>query len=88
MSVNKEKKTIYFLLTVEPLTFISSLREFLTSTKIMIKKTKSSATFKINNNWRLNSFNAIKLLSINVKNVKKPTDNVIINIKHTKIFFW
>ena len=36
---------------------------------------------------RLNSLSLIKLLSIKVKNVKKPTDKVIIDIITKNIFF-
>ena len=36
---------------------------------------------------RFVSFNSIKLLSINVKNVIKPTNSVMINIKIINIFF-
>ena len=61
--------------------FMSSLREFFTSIKIITKKITSRITLKINRNWRLVSFNSIKLLSIKVKNVKKPTVKLIINIK-------
>ena len=38
INVNKEKNAIYFLFALEPLTFTSSLREFLTSIKIIMKK--------------------------------------------------
>ena len=50
INVNNEKNIIYFLLVVEPLIFMSSLSEFLTSIKIIIKKIKSNATFNINKN--------------------------------------
>jgi nucleoside permease NupC len=48
IKVNNEKKVIYFLLAFEPLIFISSLREFLTSIKIIIKKIISKITLTIN----------------------------------------
>ena len=66
IKVNNEKKAIYFLLAFEPLILISFLREFLTSIKIIIKKIISKITLTINNDWRLNSLSATKLLSINV----------------------
>jgi len=62
-------------------------KEFLTPVKIIIKKIISRTTLRINKNWRFDSFNWIKLLSIKVKSVKKPTDKVIINIKPINIFF-
>ena len=48
--VNKVKNPIYLPPEVFVPIFISSLREFLTSIKIIIKKIKSNATFNINKN--------------------------------------
>ena len=45
IKVNNEKKIIYFLLAIEPLTFMLFLIEFLVSTKIIIKKARSKNTF-------------------------------------------
>ena len=88
IKVNKVKKPIYLVPDVFLPIFMSFLREFLTSIKIIIKKITSKITLKTNRNWRLVSFNSIKLLSIKVKNVKKPTVKLIINIKIINIFFW
>ena len=87
IKVNKEKNAMYFLFALEPLKLISSLREFLTSIIIRMKKNTNKIILTISNNWRLNSFNSIKLLSIKVKNVKKAIERVIINIKTINIFF-
>ena len=78
--MKSEKKNIYFLLATEPLIFILILKEFLISTKIIVKKINNKIPFEINSAWRLKSFNLIKLLSINVKNVIKPIIRVIKNI--------
>ena len=87
IKVNKEKNAMYFLFALEPLKLISSLREFLTSIIMRMKKNTNKIILTISSNWRLNSFNSIKLLSIKVKNVKKPIERVIINIKTINIFF-
>ena len=55
--------------------------------KIANLKNTNKIILTISNNWRLNSLNSIKLLSIKVKNVKKPIERVIINIKPINIFF-
>ena len=52
-----------------------------------IKKNSSKTMFPNNNICKFLSFNSMKLLSINVKNVKKPTNNVTKNIKIINIFF-
>tara|TARA_Y100000741_G_scaffold6657_1_gene5426 strand:- start:126 stop:353 length:228 start_codon:yes stop_codon:yes gene_type:complete len=48
ISVNSEKKTIYFLFATEPLTLILLLIEFEISLNIIIKKTNNKAIFKNN----------------------------------------
>tara|TARA_Y100000031_G_scaffold48302_1_gene55285 strand:- start:438 stop:629 length:192 start_codon:yes stop_codon:yes gene_type:complete len=45
--------------------------------KIITKKTNNKIIFRIKSIWRLKSFNSIKLLSINVKNVINPIVKVI-----------
>ena len=65
-----------------------SFIEFFTSKNIIAKKIISKITFKINNNCRLNSVSLIKLLSIKVKNVKKPIDKVNIKISIKNKFFF
>ena len=87
INVNNEKKVMYFLLANDPLTLISYLIEFFTSTKIIIKKSKRKIMFIISKFCKFFSVNDIKLLSINVKNVKKPINKVAINTKPIKIFF-
>tara|TARA_B100000287_G_C20544422_1_gene745973 strand:- start:914 stop:1144 length:231 start_codon:yes stop_codon:yes gene_type:complete len=46
IKVNNEKKTIYFLLAIEPLTFIFALIEFEISLKISIKNNTRNIIFK------------------------------------------
>jgi len=87
INVNKAKNVIYFLFALDPLIPISILSEFLISTKIIIKKNNSKNTLTIRSICRLASLNLIKLLSINVRKVKKPKDNVIKNINTIKKFF-
>ena len=53
----------------------------------MIKNIISKITLIINKNCKFDSVRLIKLLSIKVKNVIKPTDNEVIKIKTIKIFF-
>ena len=62
-------------------------QEFFTSINIVEKRTTNKIILTIKIIWRFLSLNFIKLLSINVKNVKKPSDNVIINIDTIKKFF-
>jgi len=57
INVNKVKNPIYFLLELDFSIFTSSLREFLTSLKIIMKKIRSKTILRINKNWRLDSFN-------------------------------
>jgi hypothetical protein len=53
-----------------------------------INKTNNKIILKISKNCRFLSDNSIKPLSINVKKVKKPTDNVIIKRNIRYIFFF
>ena len=87
INVNKEKKVIYFLFALDPSIAISFLIEFLISIKIMEKKTNNNKMFDINKYCKFLSVSSIKLLSMKVKNVKKPRNSVIINITIIKIFF-
>ena len=50
-------------------------------------KTSNNKIFDINKYCKFSSVSSIKLLSMKVKNVKKPRNSVIINIKIIKIFF-
>tara|TARA_B100001758_G_C18370498_1_gene591048 strand:+ start:1142 stop:1498 length:357 start_codon:yes stop_codon:yes gene_type:complete len=76
ISVNNEKKIIYFLLAIEPLTLILFLIEFFVSKKIIIKKANNKKIFANNRYFKFWSVNLIKLLSINVKKVIKVTIKV------------
>ena len=78
--VKREKNMIYFLFATEPLTFILFFIEFFTSLKIIPKKTISRIILTINKLFKLLSFNEKKLLSMKVKKVKKPMDNVNMKI--------
>ena len=87
IKVNKEKKVIYFLFALEPSIAISLLIEFLISIKIIEKKTNNNKIIDISKYCKFSSVSSIKLLSMKVKNVKKPRNSVIINIRIIKIFF-
>ena len=87
INVNKEKKVIYFLFALDPSIAISFLIEFLISMKIIEKKISNNKMFDTNKYCKFWSVSSIKLLSMKVKNVKKPRNSVIINIKIIKIFF-
>tara|TARA_Y100000816_G_scaffold57449_1_gene37551 strand:+ start:1893 stop:2270 length:378 start_codon:yes stop_codon:yes gene_type:complete len=88
ISVNKEKKIIYFLFEIEPLTLIFFFNEFLVSINI-IKKKKINKIISANNKYFKFSFVAgIKLFSIKVKNVIKLSVNVIKKIITIKIFLF
>ena len=56
--------------------------------KININNKKSSMIFEINKYCKLLWFNSTKLLSINVKKVKKPTNSVILDSIIMNIFFF
>ena len=55
--------------------------------KIIEKKTSNNKIFDTNKYCKFLSVSWIKLLSMKVKNVKKPRNSVIINIIIIKIFF-
>ena len=87
IKVNNAKKVIYFLFDLDPSTSISFLIDFLISKKTKAKN-NSNKNILINNKYcRFMSFNLIKLLSINVKNVIKPTNNVTKKTKIINKFF-
>ena len=79
---------MYFLFELRPSLSISFLIDFLISIKINMNNKNSNKIFKINTNCKLFSFNSIKLLSMNVKNVKKPTNSVILDRIIMNIFFF
>ena len=72
---------------VKPSLSISFLIDLLISIKMNTNKQKSKKIFNINKYNKFSWFNSIKLLSINVKKVKKPINNVIINKIIMNIFF-
>ena len=76
ISVNKEKKVIYFLFALDPSIAISFLIEFLISIKIIEKKTSNNKIFDTSKYCKFLSVSSIKLLSMKVKNVKKETAKV------------
>ena len=80
IKVKSANETMYFLFATEPLKLMLFLIEFLISIKITAKNIRSRIILDINNDWRLFSFNLIKLLSINVKNVIKAKESVNIKI--------
>ena len=67
---------------------ISTFIDLLISTKTNKNNKKSKNIFKINKFCKLSWFNSKKLLSMNVKKVKKPTDSVIIDRIIINIFFF
>ena len=87
INVNKAKNAIYFLLALDPLILISSFNAFLISINMIKKNINYKTMLLLSSVCRLNSLSLIKLLSINVKKVKKPTDKVIIDIITKNIFF-
>ena len=88
ISVNNEKKVIYFLFALDPSKTISLLIEFLTSIKIIKKNITNSKILDSKRYCKFLSFNLIKLLSIKVKKVKKPRNKVIKNIITINKFFF
>ena len=69
---------MYLLFDERPSLSISLLIDLFISLKINTNNKKSNKIFKINKYCKLFGFNSIKLLSINVKNVKKPINSVIL----------
>jgi hypothetical protein len=87
IKVNKAKYVIYFLFDFNPSVSISFLIALLISKKIKIKRNESKTIFKINKYCKFWLESSMGLLSIKVKKVKKPTDNVIINRNIKYMFF-
>ena len=67
---------------------MSFLIDFLISKKIKMNNKNNKKIFRINKYCKLSWFNSIKLLLINVKNVKKPINSVILDRKIMNIFFF
>tara|TARA_Y100000766_G_scaffold272238_1_gene271834 strand:+ start:30 stop:407 length:378 start_codon:yes stop_codon:yes gene_type:complete len=80
IKVNSANETIYFLFATEPLTLILFFIEFLISINISTKNKSTRQMFDMRRISRLSSFSLIKLLLINVKNVRKPREIVNKNI--------
>ena len=78
---------MYFLFDLRPSLSISFLIVFLISKKINTKRSINKIIFKISKNLKFWSESLINPLSIKVKKVKKPIDNVIIN-KNIKYMFF
>ena len=66
---------------------MSFLIAFLISKKINTKRSTNKKIFKISKNLKFSSESLINPLSIKVKKVKKPIDNVIINRNIKYMFF-
>ena len=79
IKVNRAKTVIYFLFDFKPSLSISVLIALLISKKINTKSEVKSRILIIKRYCKFLSVNWINPLSIKVKNVKKPIDNVIIN---------
>ena len=79
IKVKRAKTVIYFLLDFKPSLSISVLIALLISKKINTKSEVRSSIFNIRRYCKFLSVNFINPLSIKVKSVKKPIDNVIIN---------
>ena len=78
---------MYFLFDLSPSLSISFLIVFLISKKINTKRSINKKIFKISKNLKFSSESLINPLSIKVKKVKKPIDNVIINRNIKYMFF-
>jgi hypothetical protein len=86
--VNNAKYVIYFLFDFNPSISISFLIAFLISKKIKAKRSRSKIIFIINKYCKIWLESSIGLLSIKVKKVKKPMDNVIVNRNIKYMFFF
>ena len=85
--MNRANTVIYFLFDFSPSLSISVLIALLISKKINTKSEVKSRILTIKRYCKFLSVNLINPLSIKVKNVKKPIDNVIINNIIRYIFF-
>ena len=79
---------MYLLFDDKPSLSISFFIVFLISLKIRTNNKKSKKIFEINRYCKLSWFNSTKLRSINVKKVKKPINNVILDRIIMNIFFF
>ena len=79
IKVKRANTVIYFLLDFNRSLSMSVLIALLISKKINTKSEVKSNIFNIRRYCKFLSVNFINPLSIKVKNVKKPIDNVIIN---------
>ena len=79
IKVNRAKTVIYFLFDFKPSLSISFLIALLISTKIKTKSAIKRTMLRTNKICKFWSVNSINPLSIKVKKVKKPNDNVIID---------
>jgi len=78
---------MYFLLDRKPSLSMSFLMAFLISLIIKINNKNKKKILSISKNCKFCSDKSIKPLSIKVKKVKKPIDNVIINNIIKYMFF-
>ena len=78
---------MYFLFDLSPSLSMSFLIAFLISKKINTKRSINKKIFKISKNLKFSSESLINPLSIKVKKVKKPIDNVIVNRNIKYMFF-
>ena len=78
---------MYFLFDLSPSLSMSFLIAFLISKKINTKRSINKKIFKISKNLKFSSESLINPLSIKVKKVKKPINNVIINRNIKYMFF-
>ena len=78
---------MYFLLDFNPSLSMSFLIALLISTKIKTNNVIKRTIFNINKYCKFCSFSSINPLLINVKKVKKPMNNVIINKIIRYMFF-
>ena len=87
IKVNKAKYVMYLLFDFNPSLSMSFLIAFLISRKIKIKRNESKTIFRINKYRKFWLESSMGLLSIKVKKVTKPTDNVVINRNIKYMFF-
>ncbi len=79
IKVNRANTVIYFLLDFKPSLSISVLIAFLISRNMNTKRDAKRIIFNTKRYCKFLSVSSTKPLSIKVKKVKKPIDNVIIN---------
>ena len=79
---------MYFLFELSPSLSISFLIDFLISAKINMNNKNNKNIFIISKNCKFFWFKTMKLLSMKVKNVKKPINSVILDRIIMNIFFF